>query len=123
MKTYPIKADLDMYIDPYAAVPQEIIKQNPWHWNPQETNHKDGDSFIYTDASINWFELAEWAVAEANEIRVPQKYWWWDEENEKQCTLMNLLIIVLFLKLVLSGWFKMIIMSTILVTLSLQTMN
>ena len=27
MKSYPIKADLDLYVDPYAAIPTEIIKQ------------------------------------------------------------------------------------------------
>ena len=83
MKSYPIKADLDLYVDPYAAIPTEIIKQNPWHWDPMEVNHKDGGSWLYQDKSICWFDLAEWAIAKSNEIRVPQKYWWWDDEKNQ----------------------------------------
>ena len=46
MKTYPIKSDLSLYVDPYQAVPKEVIEQNPWHWDPSETNHKDGGSWL-----------------------------------------------------------------------------
>ena len=83
MKSLAIRADLDLYVNPYAAIPTEIIKQNPWHWDPMEVNHKDGGSWLYQDKSICWFDLAEWAIAKSNEIRVPQKYWWWDDEKNQ----------------------------------------
>ena len=83
MKSYPIKADLDLYVDPYAAIPTEIIKQNPWHWDPLETDHNDGGHWLYQDTSVSWFDLAEWAIAKSNEVRVPQKYWWWDDETNQ----------------------------------------
>ena len=83
MKSYSIQADLDLYVDPYAAIPTEVIKQNPWHWDPGETNHKDGSSWLYQDNSVPWFDIAEWAVQKSNEIRIPQKYWWWDDENNQ----------------------------------------
>ena len=26
-------------LDPKTAVPEEILEQYPWHWNPMESNH------------------------------------------------------------------------------------
>jgi len=82
MRNYPITHDLDALINPRDAIPQAILDQSPWHWNPQETNHQDGESFMYKSDHLDWKSLGAWAIRRANENRVPEKYWWWDVENE-----------------------------------------
>lgn len=77
--TYPINARIDSTISPRDAIPEEILKQSPWHWNAQEQIHSDGDSFMYKSDHVDWTELANWAIARSNEVRVPQKYWHWHD--------------------------------------------
>ena len=75
--TYSINARIDSTINPKDAIPKEIIKQSPWHWNAQERNHNDGDSFMFNSEHVDCRELGNLAIARSNEVRIPQKYWHW----------------------------------------------
>ena len=80
---YPIRKPLDRTYHPREAVPEIIREQHPWHWQAQKTDHEDADCFVENIDTIDWTQLAGWAVQKANEVRVPQKYWWWNEKTEE----------------------------------------
>src|SRR5210317_2094243 len=80
---YPIKKPLNQQLHPREAVPSVIREQSPWHWNAQKRDHDDADCFVKNINTIDWVELGNWAVARANEQRVPEKYWWFNEETEE----------------------------------------
>ena len=86
---YPIKKPLDRTYHPRNAVPEVIREQHPWHWQAQKTDHDDADCFVENIDTIDWTQLAGWAVQKANEVRVPQKYWWWNDETEEVCCFPN----------------------------------
>ncbi len=68
-------------LDPKVAVPKEILEQYPWHWNPMEPNHTDGDHFM-KNIDFDWKALGDWAVQKCNEHLTPQKYWRFDYEED-----------------------------------------
>ena len=45
-------------IDPKVAVPKEILKQYPWHWNPMESNHAD-DTHFMKNIDFDWQGLGD----------------------------------------------------------------
>ena len=56
-KSYPITARIDSSINPKDGIPEAILEQSPWHWNPQETDHNDGESFMFQSEDLDWTEL------------------------------------------------------------------
>jgi hypothetical protein len=68
-------------LDPKQAVPEEILEQYPWHWDPQFKNHND-DSYYLENVEFDWKGLADWCIDKCNQHLTPEKYWWYDYENE-----------------------------------------
>lgn len=69
-------------IDPKEAVPDEILSQYPWHWNPMEKDHTD-DLCYMKKLDFDWKGLGDWAIDKCNEKQIPDKYWWYDDTNDK----------------------------------------
>ena len=73
-------------IDPKPAVPDSILEQHPWHWDPMKTDHTDReDSYMgVLDVDFDWEELAQYAINRANTVSngIPEKYWRYDYEEE-----------------------------------------
>ena len=68
-------------VDPKDAVPETILEQYPWHWDPTEKGHTDHAAFA-GNIKFDWKSLGEWAIKKINDDRVPQKYWWWDDKEQ-----------------------------------------
>ena len=68
-------------LDPKETVPNTILEQFPWHWNPMEEDHKDASCFM-KNIEFDWKGLEAFAIKKCNEHLTPQKYWWYDYENE-----------------------------------------
>ena len=68
-------------LDPKGAVPQEILEQYPWHWDPMKQNHNDDTCYMH-NVEFDWQALGDWAIEKCNEHLTPQKYWWYDYEHE-----------------------------------------
>ena len=68
-------------LDPKDAVPQEILEQYPWHWDPMKQNHNDDTCYMH-NVEFDWKALGDWAIEKCNEHLTPQKYWWYDYEQD-----------------------------------------
>ena len=71
----------EIRLDPKTAVPKEILEQYPWHWDPMEPNHTDGNHFI-KNIEFDWKGLGDWAIKKCNEHLTPQKYWRFDYDED-----------------------------------------
>ena len=67
-------------LDPKQAVPEEILEQHPWHWNPMEQSHDDARCYM-KNIDFDWKGLSDFAIDRCNEHLTPQKYWWYDYDN------------------------------------------
>ena len=74
----PIKCTLSSNVDVKAAIPNYILEGTPWHWDAQKTDHSDEKAFQCNVSHINWKALADWAIAKANKVKTPHKYFWWE---------------------------------------------
>lgn len=68
-------------LDPKETVPNTILEQFPWHWDPMEKMHKDADCFM-KNIEFDWKGLEDFAIKKCNEHLTPQKYWWYDYDND-----------------------------------------
>lgn len=78
---YPIKKLIqETRMDPKPAVPQDILDQYPWHWDPMKKDHEDYKAYV-GNVKFDWQALGDWAVKRSNEHRVPHRYWYLDEDT------------------------------------------
>ena len=68
-------------INPKEAVPNEILTQYPWHWDPMQKDHSDDLCFL-KKLDFDWKGLGDWAIDKCNEKQIPDKYWWYDDTND-----------------------------------------
>ena len=68
-------------LNPKNAVPKEILEQYPWHWDPMDKDHTDGNHFL-KNIEFDWKGLGDWAIKKCNEHLTPQKYWRVDYEQD-----------------------------------------
>ena len=73
-------------IDPKPAVPDSILEQHPWHWDPMKQDHTDReDSYMGNlEVDFDWEDLAQYAINRANTVSngVPEKFWHYDYDTE-----------------------------------------
>ena len=71
-------------LDPKHTVPDSILEQHPWHWDPMTKNHNDKSNSYMGPISkdFDWEALAQLAINRANEQQVPEKYWSYDKETD-----------------------------------------
>ena len=64
-------------IDPKSAVPESILEQHPWHWDPMKTDHTDcEDSYMgQIGLDFDWAALGKFAIQRANADQTPEKWW------------------------------------------------
>lgn len=68
-------------LDPKQAVPESILEQHPWHWDPMKPDHDDASCFV-KQIDFDWAGLEKFAIQKCNQHRTPQKYWWYDYDNQ-----------------------------------------
>ena len=78
---YKFKIPLDP-INPKDAVPDAILEQHPWHWDPMQSDHNDAGCYR-GKVDFDWEGLARFAINKANDHMTPEKFWWYDYDNER----------------------------------------
>ncbi len=68
-------------IDPKHAIPDEILSQYPWHWDPMQKDHEDHLCYM-KNLEFDWKGLGDWSIDKCNIKQTPDKYWWYDDEND-----------------------------------------
>ena len=71
-------------IDPKGAVPDSILEQHPWHWDPMKTDHTDReDSYMgQIGGDFDWAALGKFAIQRANADQTPEKWWSYDADTD-----------------------------------------
>ena len=56
-------------LEPKHTVPDSILEQHPWHWDPMKKDHTDkSDSYMgVIGQGFDWEALAQLAISRANE--------------------------------------------------------